>query len=410
MCHPLNRQTRSLIISLLTVLVLFASPEPLTVGALPQSTPGNNSGQILPLDKFSPAFLGIFRKMMVIEDEILKYATKYSVDIDLVRAVCMYESGGNANLNSWAGARGYFQVMPATFRSLQVPTNIEAGIKYLSQMIERFDREDYALAAYNGGPGRVSRGRPPLESLQYVLGVGAYRSILKLYEPSIRHHASRIGLEEVRHGDDWWTIGQRLGMSVFQLRLYNPFLVTRTLREGQLMAYPPKARINLLTRAGNDLEYRTRHGDNYLHLAFIFDVDIDILRDANDLWRIQTLPANQLLRIPLSWNTTFNQHPVEPGDTLRTVAEAYKSTPWRIVRDNNLFWDDQLSPGMTLRIRPAPPAPTYLTHRVSSGDTLGLLATKYRTSVRAIQVANNMGQNTLIRIGQRLRIPTPTDR
>ena len=40
-------------------------------------------------------------------------------------AVCLYESGGNANLTSRAGARGYFQVMPSTFRSLRVETNIE---------------------------------------------------------------------------------------------------------------------------------------------------------------------------------------------------------------------------------------------------------------------------------------------
>ena len=58
------------------------------------------------------------------------------------------------------GAKGYFQVMPSTFKALKVKTNIEAGIKYLSQMIRRFDREDYALGAYNGGPGRIARGRP----------------------------------------------------------------------------------------------------------------------------------------------------------------------------------------------------------------------------------------------------------
>ena len=58
---------------------------------------------------------------------------------------------------SSAGARGYFQVMPATFRELRVDTNIEAGIKYLARQVSRFGREDYALAAYNGGPGRVSR-------------------------------------------------------------------------------------------------------------------------------------------------------------------------------------------------------------------------------------------------------------
>ena len=38
---------------------------------------------------------------------------------------------------------------------LRVDTNIEAGIKYISQMVRRFRREDYAVAAYNAGPGQA---------------------------------------------------------------------------------------------------------------------------------------------------------------------------------------------------------------------------------------------------------------
>ena len=390
MSHPLTRPAGCAgLFALVVVLAFLTTPSPVAAG--PSLLPQPDSASILPVESFSPAFLGIYRKMMVIEDEIEKYAEQYDVDIDLARAVCLHESGGNANLNSWAGAQGYFQVMPATFRSLRVETNIEAGVKYLSEMIRRFDREDYALAGYNGGPGRVSRGRPPLESLQYVLAVGQYRNVLKLYDRPVRHHAQRIGLEEIREGDDWWTVAQRVGVSVLQLRMHNPFLATRALRVGQLMAYPPAPRTELLAPAGDDLEYRTRHGDNYLHLAFIMDVERDALREANDLWRLQTLPANQVLRIPLEWKGKYNDHRVRPGDDLKTFADRHKSAPWRIIRDNGLFWDEELIPGMVLKVRPVPPQPTYIMHRVSSGDTLGALAARYDTSVRAIQAANNMG-------------------
>ena len=78
----------------------------------------------------------------------------------------------------------------------------------------------------------------------------------------------------------------------------------------------------------------------------------------------------------------------------------------RFVRDNGLFWDDHLTPGMALKVRPVPPKPTYITHRVARGETLGSLARRYGTSVRAIQAANTMGRGTLIRVGQSLRIPT----
>ena len=85
-----------------------------------------------------------------------------------------------------------------------------------------------------------------------------------------------------------------------------------------------------------------------------------------------------------------------------------KSTPWRIIRDNGL-WDEQLSPGMTLRVRPQPSRPTFQTYRVTRGDSLGRIAALHGTSVRAIQSANGMGNSTMIKIGQRIRIPATTN-
>ena len=365
---------------------------------------------IRPLEEFSPGFLGMYRKVMEIEEEIGRYAEEYGVEMTLARALCIQESGGNANLNSWAGANGYFQVMPATFRSLGVESNIEAGVKYLSQMIRRFGRGDYALGAYNGGPGRIVRGRPPLETLQYILFVGHYRNVLKVDEPSVRYHASELRLESVREGDDWWSLSQRLGMSVLQLRVHNPFLATRALHVGQLIAYPPAPRTDLFVPVEDDLEYVTRHGDNYLMLAFVLDVDRDAMRAVNDLWHLQTLPANQVLRVPLAWEGKYNEHEVRVGEDLQMVATAMNSQPWRIIRDNALFWDETLTPGMVLKVRPVPQTPTFVTHRVAGGDTLGALARRYRTTVGAIQSANSLGRRTTIKIGQRLRIPARVSR
>lgn len=376
-------------------------------GASPAPASGAGNAALLPIDAFSPQFLGMYRKAMTIEDVIRTHSDRYGVDFDLARAILIQESGGNPNLTSVAGAGGYFQVMPATFRGLRVDTNIEAGVKYISQMVRQFRREDYAVAAYNGGPGRARRGRPPLETLQYVLSVGAYRNVLKLHEASVRHHAEAIGLEPIQQGDDWWRISQRTGASILQLRMHNPFLSTRALRVGQYIAYPREVRTDLLAPAGRDhAEYRARIGDNYLHLAFLLEVDRDELRELNDLWHLQTLPAGQLLRLPLAWEGKYDEYTVRAGDDLKTVADRLKSTPWRIIRDNHLFADERLTPGQVLRVRPEPPKPTYLTHRVARGDTLGALARRYGTTVRAIQGANNMGRRTVIQIGQRLRIPT----
>ena len=393
---------RPAVLGLIVLVGLFCVAAPGVAG--PQTASGED--QLLPLTAFSPSLLGMYRKVMEIDAEIKQFADQYGLDLDLARAVVIHESGGNGSVVSIDGAAGYFQVMPATFRSLRVDTNIEAGIKYLSQQVTRFGREDYALAAYNGGPGRVTRRRPMyLETLQYVVQVSDYRNVLKLYETSARHHALDIRLEPVQEGDDWWTISRRLGISMLQLRLHNPFLAIRALRVGQLVAYPPAPRNDLFTVDGDHLVYRARHGDNYLRLAFVLDVDLETLREANSLWRLQSLPAGQILRIPLEWTGKFNEHQIQAGEDLKQIADELKSTPWRIIRDNGL-WDEQLAAGMTLKVRPEAPTPTFLTYRVSSGDTLGRIAARHGTSVRAIQSANGMGNNTVIRIGQSLQVPS----
>ena len=366
-----------------------------------------NTAALVPLNDFSPAFLGMYRKVMEIEGNIVWASKKYGVDPSLARAVCMYESGGNGNLTSGAGANGYFQVMPATFRLMRVSTNIEAGIKYLGQLVEQFGREDYALAAYNGGPGRVARGRAmPLESLQYVLGVGDYRSVLKMYEPSVRAHAAELGLVTSRKGDDWWTLSRRLEVPLIQLRLYNPFLTDQRLNQGpHLIAYPrhPRRDVFDVTEDGRP-QYRARIGDNYFNLAFAFGVDLDRLRSSNELWRLQLLPPGMVLTIPLDSTETFPEHRVRIGEDLAAVAARLQADPWQIVRDNNL-WDEEVRAGMMLRIRPVPPAPAYLVHRVSRGQSLSAIARRYGTTIAAIQSANSLGRRTVIRIGQRLRIP-----
>ena len=398
----IQRSSSAVAVLVLAIGVGGVTATAATSGAAPRAA----ASQLRPLDDFSPTILGIYRKVMEIEDEIRRHTDRYGVDYELARAVCMYESGGNANLTSWAGARGYFQVMPATFRGLRVDTNIEAGIKYLSQLVERFEREDYALAAYNGGPGNVGRGRAMrLESLQYVLGVGYYRTMLKMHEASIREHASRLRLTTVRDDEDWWTLARRLDMPLMQLRMHNPYLARRTLRPGQLVAYPETPRPDLIRIAGDTAEYTSRLGDNYFNIAFTLDVDLDRLRQENGLWHLQTLPTGLRLRIPLDWEGEHAVYRVQSGDTLESIAGELESQPWRIIRDNALFNSESLTDGMVLRVRKEPPPPQYVTHRVQRGENLSAIASRYGTTVSTIQEANGMGRRTMIQIGEQLRIP-----
>ena len=139
----------------------------------------------------------------------------------------------------------------------------------------------------------------------------------------------------------------------------------------------------------------------------MLEADRDKFREDNRLWRLQTLPAGQLLQIPMAREKRRNAqtYRVQAGDDIGAIARQHRSSAWRIIRDNGL-WDERLTAGAVLRIEREPPRPAYATHRVRSGDTLGALARRYGTSVRAIQAANNLGRRTVIGIGQQLRMPT----
>lgn len=396
-------------------LVLVLLPRVATsVAAAASPPPAAQSVHLPPLQDFSPGLLGLYRKVMAVETDIERYAAKYGVDVSLAKAVCMYESGGNAQLASSAGAQGYFQVMPATFRMMGVPTNIEAGIKYLGMLVKQFGREDYALAAYNGGPGRVVRGRPPLESLQYVLGVGTYRTALQNYEPAIRAYARQLRSTLVGEHDDWWTLSTRLHLPVVQLRLHNPFLASRSLRVGQMIVFPAEPRGDLFD-VEERARYRTRIGDNYLKVAYALGIDAELMRHENRLWRLQFTPPFTALTIPLDPNVTFTSYTADTDETIPRLAARLQTTPWWIVRDNYL-WDDRIRAGTTLRIRVAAPPPRARVtpppvvavtrwHTVRRRETLSAIARQHATSVRALQAANGLGRRTRVTVGQRLRLP-----
>jgi membrane-bound lytic murein transglycosylase D len=53
----------------------------------------------------------------------------------------------------------------------------------------------------------------------------------------------------------------------------------------------------------------------------------------------------------------------------------------------------------------SPPKLSYTYHRVKKGETLSLIALKYRTSIKSITNANRIRKRHFIRVGQKLKIP-----
>lgn len=115
---------------------------------------------------------------LAFEGLIQEAAKRFSVNVDLVRAVVRAESAFDPTAVSTAGAQGLMQLMPALSHELGVTDpfdprqNVIAGTRYLSQLLAAHHGDiPLALASYNAGPGMVERynGVPPFrETQQYI--------------------------------------------------------------------------------------------------------------------------------------------------------------------------------------------------------------------------------------------------
>lgn len=171
------------------------------------------------------------------------------------------ESSYDPSATSSAGAVGLWQFMPATgtaFGLVQTPSydgrrdiveSTRAAYDYLSSLYQQFGSWELALAAYNGGPGRVARAIEnnrvrglstdfwsldlPRETQNYVPRFLAVAQIVQnpaahgLALPSIanRPHFSAI---RANAGATLWDISQQMDMDYAELQLLNPSLVNLT--------------------------------------------------------------------------------------------------------------------------------------------------------------------------------------
>ncbi|GAB4340166.1 MAG: lytic transglycosylase domain-containing protein [Desulfobulbaceae bacterium] len=118
------------------------------------------------------------------DHHIRRAAEAYRIDPLLIKAIIKAESGFNQYATSSKGAQGLMQLMPETSQDLRVDNpfsaaeNIDGGTRYLRKLLDAYGGDVIrSIAAYNAGPGRVSRKGPlPMirETRDYVRKVTAY--------------------------------------------------------------------------------------------------------------------------------------------------------------------------------------------------------------------------------------------
>jgi soluble lytic murein transglycosylase-like protein len=156
----------------------FPQPAPLPVVPLPPPPPVALQIPSPPILRFDSREL---RPRTPYADLIYKAARRHAVNPRVVAAVIQAESDFQPRAKSRAGACGLMQLLPETARRFGLmkkrdlfnpAKNIEAGVRYLRWLTERFgDDLSRVVAAYNAGEGAVDRfgGVPPFsETLGYV--------------------------------------------------------------------------------------------------------------------------------------------------------------------------------------------------------------------------------------------------
>ena len=274
-----------------------------------------------------------------------------------LKYLAIVESALDPKARSYVGAKGLWQFMYSTGKSFGLEVNnyvddrsdplksTKAAAAYLKQLYRIFDNWDLALAAYNSGPGNVSKAirrsggytnywniRPylPKETADYV---PRFYAILYLFEHAKEHGLSAESLERT-------------------------YLETDTIHIKRSITFD--------------------------HIAEELPITKDQLAFLNPSYRMATIPyvkgKDYALRLPKALI----------GDLIRAEGEVYALAKKQ---------EDASEKPLAALVS----GPERLRYRVKSGDALSIIADRYGVSVRQIRSWNNLNGN-VIRVGQRLTI------
>ena len=255
----------------------------------------------------------------------------------------LIESGYKVNALSRARALGLWQFIPST--------GYKFGLQRNKFIDERMDPEKSTNAAIEY-----------LKELHRIFG--DWSTVLAAYNCGEGRVLRVIRSQNVNYLDNFWDLYERLPRETARY-------VPRFLATLHILNNPESYGLDMVS-VDPPMQYETVAVNKQVHLRNVaksIGVDEKLLRGLNPELRYRILPGdNYRLRIP-------------PGNSDLLLAEI-----------------DQIPVSH-------PPQRAYVYHRVRNGQTLSIIARKYRTSVRSIMRANNLRRSNYIVAGKRLKIP-----
>ncbi len=285
-----------------------------------------------------------------------EHLDKYNIPLE-IKYLAIVESALKPTATSRVGAKGLWQFMYTTGINydLKVSSYVdercdpikstEAACKYLSKLYNIFDDWDLALAAYNSGPGNVSK--------------------------AIRRSGGKTNYWNIRHYLPRETAGY---LPAFYATLY----IFEYADEHQI--YPK----NVLSNFFETDTILVKQQVSFEQINRLLKTDKELINFLNPQYKLKIIPyvkdRNYTLRLPTFMAGTFVSN--------EKMIYAYAKV------------DD------AKREKPLPKyfeASNRIRYRVRSGDYLGKIARRYGVSVSSIKRWNGLKNNNL-RVGQRLTI------
>lgn len=352
-----------------------------------------------------------------------------------------------------------------------IVASTDAALRYLENLNARFDGDWlHALASYNSGSGNVSKairrnkqkGKPtdfwnldlPRETEAYVPKLIALAILIdkpEEYQLSLHSIPNQPYFAALDIGSqiDLAQAAEMADISMDDLYHLNPaFNRWATDPQGphqlllpvssaadfekQLAEIPKNQRVTWE-------RYTIQNGDTLSTIAAKHKISMRSLKAINNISGT-TIRAGKTLMVPVAaadarfYSQSLSQrlhnrrsvsaktesgtridHRVKTGDSLWDIAQAYKVTPRKIAKWNNMAPTDPIYPGQTLAIWTNLPeqisAPRTnqavirkVSYKVRQGDSLSRIASKFRLSVNDILRWNQLNQSKYLQPGQSLTL------
>ena len=351
---------------------------------------------------------------------IERILTEEGIPSDMVY-LAMIESGFNPKAYSRARAAGMWQFIYTTGKIYGLNRNqwvderydpvkaTYAAARYLNDVYKLTDDWNNVMAAYNCGEGRITRQLDGNENLEYwdMKLPSETRSYVPFYMAAViickapeifgfdhvqKQPPLEYDLVDVRAGTRLSDAAKCCDTDAADLKSLNPELLTdrvppdktyqlripKNTKEMFAVEYAKLPAQSAPAQPATNGQYvAVRSGDSFSSIADRNRVSVNALRQANpQITNINRLTVGQRIYLPGSANPA-----VASASTATASRTTTASTQVQVNRTN------------TTR------------YTVQKNDTIGTIATKFKTTYRVIQTLNNMGSSTKIYAGDRLIVP-----